>query len=240
MLKSLPVLEKDAQDILADEVTVVMAKDLLNKLKEVFDSCKERGKEEIDEVETADFIASIDEDPSLSKKLDQVVRTSVDNVGETLEELLHRVLKTHKAEGQIKWNAFLGYFTKRGQLRDGEKISLQLSSQAAAKDMDEDSEEALEEDEDWEAKQYRLGRELKQKLISKQNKVPKTGKGKYNVTVPVPFEFANAEKGFSIRGKKVEKMVADKRKQEEKALAFVYKAREVPRHVKEDKFARLT
>ena len=44
MLKSLPVLEKDAQDILAEEVTVVMAKDLLNKLKEVFDSCKERGK----------------------------------------------------------------------------------------------------------------------------------------------------------------------------------------------------
>jgi hypothetical protein len=117
---------------------------------------------------------------------------------------------------------------------------LQLSSHAIAKDMDEDSEEALEDDEDWEAKQYRLGRELKQKLISKQNKVPKTGKGKYNVTVPVPFEFSNAEKGFSIRGKKVEKMVADKRRQEEKALAFVYKARDVPRHVKEDKFARIT
>ena len=69
MLKSLPVLEKDAQDILAEEVTVVVAKDLLNKLKEVFESCKERGKEEIDEVETAEFIATIDEDTSLSKKM---------------------------------------------------------------------------------------------------------------------------------------------------------------------------
>jgi hypothetical protein len=124
MLKSLPVLEKDAQDILAEEVTVVMAKDLLNKLKEVFDSCKERGKEEIDEVETAEFIATIDEDPSLSKKMGQVVRTSVDGAPETLEELLHRILKTHKFEGNIKWNAFLGYFTKRGMLREGDKINL--------------------------------------------------------------------------------------------------------------------
>mgnify|MGYP006893256110 FL=1 len=44
----------------------------------------------------------------------------------------------------------------------------------------------------------------------KQNMVPKTGKGKYNVTVPVPFEFLNKEKGFSIRQKKVEKMVMEK------------------------------
>ena len=128
MLKSLPVLEKDAQDILAEEFTAVMPKDLLNKLKDVFDSCKERGKEDIDEVETADFIATIDEDPSLSKKMGQVVRTSVDGQSETLEELLHRILKTHKSEGVIKWNVFLGYFTKRGMLREGEKINLQLSS----------------------------------------------------------------------------------------------------------------
>ena len=35
-------------------------------------------------------------------------------------------------------------------------------------------------------------------------------------------------------------MVAEKRKQEEKALSFVYKAREVPKHVKQEKFAKLT
>ena len=29
-----------------------MGKDMLNKLKEVFDSCKERGQEHVDEVET--------------------------------------------------------------------------------------------------------------------------------------------------------------------------------------------
>jgi hypothetical protein len=36
-------------------------------------------------------------------------------------------------------------------------------------------------------------------MITKQNLVPKNGKGKFNVTVPVPFEFLHADKGFSIR-----------------------------------------
>ena len=62
MLKSLPTLEKDAEEILHEEVMVIMGKDILNKLKEVFDSCKERGKEHIDEVETSELIASIAED----------------------------------------------------------------------------------------------------------------------------------------------------------------------------------
>lgn len=162
-MKSLPVLEKDAQEIRADEVTVVIARHLLDKLKEVFNSCKERGQEDdaTAAVETAEFIASIDEDEYLSKKMGNIVRTSIDEVTETLEELLHRVLKTHKSEGQIKWDAFLGYFTKRGQLRDGEVIQLTVSTQAANKDQDEDSEEGIEAEEDWESKQYRLSRELK-------------------------------------------------------------------------------
>ena len=43
---------------------------MLNKLKEVFDSCKERGKEDIDEVEMNELIASIAEDPYFEKCLD--------------------------------------------------------------------------------------------------------------------------------------------------------------------------
>ena len=42
--------------------------------------------------------------------------------------------------------------------------------------------------------------------------VPKTGKGRFNVTVPVPFEFLNQEKGFSIRKRKVDKMIQEKKK----------------------------
>lgn len=88
-------------------------------------------------------------------------------------------------------------------------------------------------------KQYRLTKELQRKLVHKQNLVPKTGKGKYNVTVPVPFEFLNAEKGFSIRQKKVEQMVNEKIREEERALSIEYRAREVPKSVKQNKFEKL-
>ena len=43
MMKSLNSMEKDAEEVLQQEVIAIMAKDMLNKLKEVFDSCKERG-----------------------------------------------------------------------------------------------------------------------------------------------------------------------------------------------------
>jgi hypothetical protein len=59
------------------------------------------------------------------------------------------------------------------------------------------------------------------------------------VTVPVPFEFLNQQKGFSIRQKKVEKMVRDQAKEEERALSFEYKAREVPPSVKTNKFEQM-
>jgi len=39
---------------------------------------------------------------------------------ETLESLLHRVLKTYKSEN-IKFQTFLGFFSKRGRLREGEE-----------------------------------------------------------------------------------------------------------------------
>lgn len=113
MLKSLPTLEKEAEQILKDEVLVIMGKEMLNKLKEVFDNCKERGKEDVDEVETPELVASIAEDPYFENDLEQIVRENVDNVKETLEQLLHRVLKQHKSS-VIQWHTFLGFFTKRG------------------------------------------------------------------------------------------------------------------------------
>ena len=59
------------------------------------------------------------------------------------------------------------------------------------------------------------------------------------MTVPVPFEFMNQEKGFSIRQRKVEQMVEEKIKEEDKAMRFEYRAREVPKNVKEKKFDKL-
>lgn len=238
MLKSLPTLEKEAEGIVKNEVVVIMQKEMLDKLKDVFDFSKERGKEE-DIVETTELIANIAEDEYFNPILDQPVRENTDGVKESLEDLLHRVLKCHKAT-TIEWFTFLGFFSRRGQIRDNEKINLQLNRKnKQASEFEDEAPEGAQEEEDPEMKKYRLKRELKQTLVRKQNLVPKTGKGKFNVTVPVPFEFMNQEKGFSIRQKKVEQMIKEKKREEEKALAFEYRAREVPKNVKENKFEKL-
>lgn len=58
---------------------------------------------------------------------------------------------------------------------------------------------SVQTDESYESKHYRLKRDLNKTLAMKQDLVPKTGKGKYDVTVPAPFEFMNAEKNITIR-----------------------------------------
>ena len=86
--KSLPVMEKEGLEIQTEENQVLMSKDYLNKLKEVFDSCKERGREHIDEVETAELVSEIVQDPFFEPLLDQPARENVDSQKENLENLL--------------------------------------------------------------------------------------------------------------------------------------------------------
>jgi len=49
----------------------------------------------------------------------------------------------------------------------------------------------------------------------------------------------NAEKGFSIRQRRVEQMVNEKANEVERALSVEYKAREVPKSVKTRKYEKL-
>jgi hypothetical protein len=81
-------MEKEGLEIQTEEIQVLMGKDYLNKLKEVFDSCKERGREHIDEVETAELVASIAEDPYFETQLGEPARENVDGQKENLENLL--------------------------------------------------------------------------------------------------------------------------------------------------------
>ena len=217
---------------------VILGKEFLDRLNEVFESCKERDQPQ--DVETPELVASIAEDPFFEKQMGTVVRENLDCVKETLEDLLHRVLKTYK-EPRIEWYTFLGFFTKRGRLRDTERLNLQLNKKVAQSDGGDVTSvmEGEGAEEDSEMKLYRLTRSFKQKLVQKQNLVPKSGKGKYNVTVPVPFEFLHAEKGFSIRQRKVDNMVKEKEKEIDRALSFEYKAREIPKSVKTKKFTKL-
>ncbi len=48
----MPSLEKDAEEVLKEEVIVILGNEMLNKLKEVFEKCKEKGKEDSQDVET--------------------------------------------------------------------------------------------------------------------------------------------------------------------------------------------
>lgn len=57
--------------------------------------------------------------------------------------------------------------------------------------------------------------------------------------MPQPFEFLNKEKGFSTRQKMVEQMIRDKERALERELSFKYKAREIPQHVKTNKFEQI-
>lgn len=153
--------------------------------------------------------------------------------------VLIRIKEIHK-DPTINWHNFLGYFSRKGRIRPGETLNIQMVKKAKFMDLTVGQEDDDDEtDEDEEEKRERLKKALKWKLVKKQNLVPKTGKGSYNLTVPVPFEFLNKEKGFSIRQKKVEKMIQDKEKEEEKELAFKYRAREIPMHVKTEKFKKI-
>jgi hypothetical protein len=48
------------------------------KLKEVFESCKERGKEHIDEVDVAELVPSIAESSYFEERMNLDVRESLD------------------------------------------------------------------------------------------------------------------------------------------------------------------
>ena len=48
--------------------------------------------------------------------------------------------------------------------------------------------------EDKDQKANRLHKQVKDKLSYKQDMVSKEGKGKYNLTVPIPYEFQKEER----------------------------------------------
>jgi len=81
----------------------------------------------------------------------------------------------------------------------------------------------LAKEEDKDSKIARLQMNLKDRLDHKEDLVPKEGKGKYNITVPVVFEFLNRTKEKkTIRELKVEEMIkeAKDKEMEEKSYKF--------------------
>lgn len=78
------------------------------------------------------------------------------------------MLKNYK-QPTIEWSTFLGFFSKRGRLRESEKLNLQLNKKAGNMgELDDMSQmSGYEQEEDYEMKQYRLTKELQRKLVNK-------------------------------------------------------------------------
>jgi hypothetical protein len=173
----------------------------------------------------------------------ECVRESVDGEKETLEQLLNRVLSDHK-KGTISWLQFLGYFSKRGRLQgytdievspSKEKVQfLTMAEQGLSQGM------AVKEQEDKEVKVTRLQTLLKERLDHKEELIPKDGKGKYNITVPQPFEFLNRQKEKkTIREQKLEEMLKEAKQKEIDEKTYKFQAKEIPRTTTEPLYQKL-
>lgn len=217
--RSLGIIESEAMQLVEGETVVNMTNDMIDNLRRVFQASKFKGEQHLDSVELLEFTYNLCADPYLSNRFDVVVRETTDQDRETLENLLERVEKEHKEE-RITWEQFMVNFTRRGKLRPDETI---VYSGFAISDIDTARAETERyQDEDPDDIRHRLRRTLKEKLVHKQNLVPKGGKGKYNVTVPEPF-FNKKKRGQlaktkSIRAEWLENEVKQKQKQEEAML----------------------
>ena len=100
----------------------------------MFESCKEKGKEHIDEVEVNELVPSIAEEPYFEERMNQIVRESLDNVPENLYNLLTRINKSWKSP-TITWGDFIGFFCRRGRLRDNEQPKIQQEKDENDADM---------------------------------------------------------------------------------------------------------
>lgn len=74
---------------------------------------KEKGREHLNYVQREGFLVNILEDSYLEARLDNIVRLSVDNEPETLDQIMERINTTHQSEF-IEWEPFLSFFCRRG------------------------------------------------------------------------------------------------------------------------------
>lgn len=185
---------------------------MLESLRRVFVKSKAKvltgftEQNKIDHVNREGFLDCIVEDAFFTdERLDEMVRVSVDNEPETLDALLLRVNTDHK-DKMITWVEFLSFFCRRGKLRESEQLVFKTPPQAAlafgnSGDLSDEEPELLVKDDPEELK-TKLSYDLKKKQVDKMNKVPRHGHGKYNVTVPVPYEWQRKEQDQLREGPK--------------------------------------
>ena len=168
---------------------------------------KDKLVEQTNDVDRENYLVSVLEDAFFEPRLEVIVRESVDGERECLDFILERINTTHTEE-RISLTEFFSYFCRRGRLRDNETAVWQFRDLSIMENKFAETANRYsfleEDDNDPESKKSRLTKDLKEKLCYKQN-ILREGKGKYNVTVPVLFEFQkNPNESKSTRQKWLE------------------------------------
>ena len=199
--RNLQTIEKDAEQLMAEERVVNLEKKFIENMRRVFVKSKLRNEEHLENVLKQEFFDNLCSDEFFESIIETAdVRESVDGERETLDQLLFRVDKEH-AYDRITWDQFLENFTKRGKLRKGEQIVFGPPLKTREEVLAETQRLA---EEDPEHKQFQLMRKLKEKMVGKMNLVPKDGKGKYDITVPEPPRFLKHKHKKTIRQQRLE------------------------------------
>jgi hypothetical protein len=85
MQRMLPVIEKDTLEYIEQEANVNLSSEWIDNFRRCFMQSKEKGKENLDQVDREGFLVKIMEDPYFEKRIDDFVRESVDKEKETLD-----------------------------------------------------------------------------------------------------------------------------------------------------------
>jgi len=77
-LRSLPAIEKEAQELWESEIVVNVSSDMIENLRRVYMASKKRDEEHLEDVICEDYLYNICDDLYLDKKLDVIVRETTD------------------------------------------------------------------------------------------------------------------------------------------------------------------
>lgn len=242
MKEALVLLTQDFVDRMRTHFNVVLEEELQERLhhKGAEEQLEENASSN-EKVNLNNFIGSLCEDEYFDEQLEMQVRESVDGEKETLEGLLNRILNDFK-KPSISWLQFLGHFSKRGRLQGYNEIEVSPSKEKVQfltmAEQGLSQVNAQKEQEIKEEKLKRLRQLMKDRLDRKEDLVPKEGKGKYNITVPVAFDFDSREKKVTIRERKLAQMLQEVRARNE-VVKTVFRANQIPRTTREPKYQRI-
>ena len=242
MKEALVLLTQDFVDRMRTHFNVVLDEELQERLhhKGAEEQLEENASSN-EKVNLNNFIGSLCEDEYFDEQLEMQVRESVDGEKETLEGLLNRILNDFK-KPSISWLQFLGHFSKRGRLQGYNEIEVSPSKEKVQfltmAEQGLSQVNAQKEQEIKEEKLKRLRQLMKDRLDRKEDLVPKEGKGKYNITVPVAFDFDSREKKVTIRERKLAQMLQEIRARNE-VVKTVFRANQIPRTTREPKYQRI-